>query len=164
MIALGGPCEEHGQHDYDYRLTEDSIANIECCTGIDNTCGEAIDALIASGRINRTARRRLQKEREQPTLVDPSLRPGLPGHFRGIEMSRGFMAEKSTFGLPEKVSRQWIEQHSDMNEGLGIVSIPADQQDGFFTHAEYVAVCEHEDECQCEDDPAVMWELESYSG
>ena len=43
-ITIGVPCEEHGQHDYEYRLTEISLLNIGHCQDVD-TCDEAIRLL-----------------------------------------------------------------------------------------------------------------------
>ena len=41
----------------------------------------------------------------------------------------------------------------------------AERQDGFMSHAEYSSDCPHIDEdCQCEDDETVMWELMEFSG
>ena len=46
VITLGGPCEEHGSHEYPFRLTLKSMMTISQCTGME-TCGEAIK-LVAS--------------------------------------------------------------------------------------------------------------------
>ena len=46
MITLGGPCEEHGSHEYPFRLTLGSMMTITQCAGME-TCGEAI-RLVAS--------------------------------------------------------------------------------------------------------------------
>ena len=46
MITLGGPCEEHGSHEYPFRLTLGSMMTITQCVGLE-TCGEAI-RLVAS--------------------------------------------------------------------------------------------------------------------
>ena len=67
--------------------------------------------------------------------------------------------------MPERVTRQWIVENSDKDAGLGIVSIPLEHQDGPVTHAGYWAECDHiEETCDCEENPAVMWRLESLSG
>ena len=41
VITLGGPCEEHGSHEYPFRLTLKSMITISQCAGME-TCGEAI--------------------------------------------------------------------------------------------------------------------------
>ena len=41
VITLGGPCEEHGSHEYPFRLTLRSMMTISQCAGME-TCGEAI--------------------------------------------------------------------------------------------------------------------------
>ena len=41
VIANFGPCEEHGSHEYKFRLTLQSIMTITQCAGM-KTCGEAI--------------------------------------------------------------------------------------------------------------------------
>ena len=41
VITLGGPCEEHGSHEYPFRLTLRSMMTISQCAGM-QTCGEAI--------------------------------------------------------------------------------------------------------------------------
>ena len=46
VITLGGPCEEHGSHDYPFRLTLRSMMTIAQCADME-TCGEAI-RLVAS--------------------------------------------------------------------------------------------------------------------
>ena len=46
VITLGGPCEEHGSHEYPFRLTLRSMMTITQCAGM-QTCGEAI-RLVAS--------------------------------------------------------------------------------------------------------------------
>ena len=46
VIANFGPCEEHGSHEYRYRLTLQSMMTIGQCVGME-TCGEAIK-LVAS--------------------------------------------------------------------------------------------------------------------
>ena len=46
VITLSRPCEEHGSHDYGFRLTLRSMMTISQCTGME-TCGEAI-RLVAS--------------------------------------------------------------------------------------------------------------------
>ena len=43
-IDLSGPCEEHGFHEYRFRLTLQSMMTIAQCVGM-NTCGEAIRAV-----------------------------------------------------------------------------------------------------------------------
>ena len=45
-ISLTGPCEEHGSHEYRFRLTLQSMMNIAQCADME-TCGEAI-RLVAS--------------------------------------------------------------------------------------------------------------------
>ena len=46
VITLGGPCEEHGSHEYPFRLTLKSMMTISQCADM-QTCGEAI-RLVAS--------------------------------------------------------------------------------------------------------------------
>ena len=46
VITLGGPCEEHGSHEYPFRLTLQSMMTISQCASME-TCGEAI-RLVAS--------------------------------------------------------------------------------------------------------------------
>ena len=71
--------------------------------------------------------------------------------------------EPAEYGMPERVTRQWIVENSDKDAGLGVVQIPPAYQDGTCTHAEYWAECEHiEEPCDCEKDSAVMWRLESF--
>ena len=71
--------------------------------------------------------------------------------------------EAAEYGMPERVTRQWIVENSDKDAGLGIVPIPLEYQDGLITHAEYWAECDHIDEpCDCEEDSAVLWRLESF--
>ena len=41
IITTSGPCEEHGFHEYRFRLTLQSMMSIAQCVGI-TTCGEAI--------------------------------------------------------------------------------------------------------------------------
>ena len=41
VITLGGPCEEHGSHEYPFGLTLRSMMTITQCVGME-TCGEAI--------------------------------------------------------------------------------------------------------------------------
>ena len=69
------------------------------------------------------------------------------------------------YGMPARVTRQWLVENSDKDEWLGIVPIPLESQDGSFTHAEYMAECDHvEETCDCAEDATVMWRLESFSG
>ena len=46
VITLAGPCEEHGSHEYPFRLTLQSMMTISQCASME-TCGEAI-RLVAS--------------------------------------------------------------------------------------------------------------------
>ena len=65
----------------------------------------------------------------------------------------------SDYGMPRRATRQWVALNSDPNR-LGKVEIPGDRQDGVNSHAEYSVDCPHIDEdCQCEDDEDVEWEL-----
>ena len=162
IFACSGPCEEHGEHQYDFRLTEVSLANIAACKGLD-TCGEAIERIVGrSPHINRAARRRAQREAAKGGDYTPA---GItPDGILGVQMSKDLMTGHDNYGLPEKASRQWLEEHSDKDEGLGIVPIPVNYQDDHFTHAQYMVFCEHEEDCQCEEDPNGVWELESFSG
>ena len=69
------------------------------------------------------------------------------------------------FGMPEKVSRQWVVEHSEVDE-LGDVPIPEDRADGLVTHAGYEPDCPHDvaEDCQCYEDDTVMWSLQTFSG
>ena len=72
--------------------------------------------------------------------------------------------------MPERVTRHWIVEHSDKEEGLGSVKIPDNISEGImggiFTHAMYSPQCEHDEEDygHCDEDVAVEWELVEYSG
>ena len=46
IVTRSGPCEEHGFHEYEFKLTLKSMMTITQCTGM-KTCGEAIK-LVAS--------------------------------------------------------------------------------------------------------------------
>ena len=46
VITLGGPCEDHGSHEYPFRLTLRSMMTVSQCAGM-QTCGEAV-RLVAS--------------------------------------------------------------------------------------------------------------------
>ena len=46
VITLSGPCEEHGSHEYPFRLTLRSMMTISQCAGME-TCGQAV-RLVAS--------------------------------------------------------------------------------------------------------------------
>ena len=92
-----------------------------------------------------------------------------PSGFRSFGASPEFVpSAEPYFGLPKRASRQWIVEHSDKVEGLGVVPIPVEKQDGLVTHARYMVDCPHfedeGDECSCEDDEAAEWELESFEG
>ena len=67
-----------------------------------------------------------------------------------------------------KASRQWVVENSDKEEGLGVVPIPPDRQDGLVTHARYMVECPHFDDddenCSCKEDETAMWELEAFEG
>ena len=67
------------------------------------------------------------------------------------------------YGLPERVTRQWIAEHSEPDE-FGTVPIPANSQDDLFTHATYWPECDHIEPCGCHEDDSVMWTLEEFSG
>ena len=74
--------------------------------------------------------------------------------------------EIDQYGLPLKVSRQWLEEHSEPDE-FAAVPIPERYQDGLFTHAEYEVPCTCKEvtfDCPCSEDPNATWELASYSG
>ena len=94
---------------------------------------------------------------------------GIPG-IRSLGVSPSLVSSAEPyFGLPERASRQWIVEHSDKVEGLGVVPIPVDKQDGLVTHAQYMVDCPHFDDddgeqCSCEEDEAVEWELVEFQG
>ena len=44
IITISGPCEEHGSHEYKFRLTMQSMMTIARCATM-GTCGEAISAV-----------------------------------------------------------------------------------------------------------------------
>ena len=67
------------------------------------------------------------------------------------------------YGLPERVTRQWIVANSEPDE-FGDVQIPEDRQDGITTHATYWPDYDHIDDCDCHQDESVMWTLQEYSG
>ena len=90
--------------------------------------------------------------------------PEFGGQAGGFSMSAN-LSEATEYGMPERVTRQWVVENSDKDAGLGIVPIPLEHQDGLITHAEYWAECDHiEETCDCKKNPAVMWRLESFSG
>lgn len=86
--------------------------------------------------------------------------------FRAFAMSTGFVP--NGFGLPERVSRQWLLDRKDHDELLGTIAIPVELQDGFVTHATYSVDCQCDDilgeSCRCEEDDSIEWELAEYSG
>jgi hypothetical protein len=70
----------------------------------------------------------------------------------------------SAFGLPDRVSRQWILEHSDLAGRIMTktpdwveVPIPDGKAGQLFTHAIYVVDCDHEDVCACSDDDKIGW-------
>ena len=81
-------------------------------------------------------------------------------------MSPGFAS--SNFGLPERVTRQWLLERKELDEPLGTIAIPEEMQDGSTTHATYFVDCQCEDylgvSCNCEDDDSIEWELAEFSG
>ena len=44
IVEIGGPCEEHGEHRYEYLLTPQTMLAVTRCAGL-QTCGEAIRAI-----------------------------------------------------------------------------------------------------------------------
>ena len=40
------------------------------------------------------------------------------------------------YGLPERVSRQWVVDNTEPGEDLGVVPIPLEHRDGLFTHGD----------------------------
>ncbi len=76
---------------------------------------------------------------------------------------------KGDYGMPERVSRQWVVERSAPGEPLGRVPIPSALRDGLVTHAVYRPDCMHvgtapERHCACETDEAVEWELSEHRG
>ena len=74
----------------------------------------------------------------------------------------------SDFGLPERPTRQWLIENSDLAGKPLIktpdyieVSIPPERRPVSFTHATYVLICDHapEDPCNCPDDDTLEWEF-----
>ena len=72
----------------------------------------------------------------------------------------------SAFGLPDRVSRQWILEHSDLAGRIMTktpdwveVPIPEGRAGKLFTHAIYVVDCDHDDACVCSDDAKIAWEF-----
>ena len=70
----------------------------------------------------------------------------------------------STYGMPERASRQWVIENSDLANRVMLktpdfadVPIPQERRDGKFTHAAYIAYCDHEEVCACSDDDSVEW-------
>ena len=90
--------------------------------------------------------------------------PEFGGQAGGFSMSAN-LSEATEYGMPERVTRQWIVENSDKDAGLGIVPILLEHQDGLITHAEYWAECDHiEETCDCKENPTVMWRLEAIAG
>ena len=78
------------------------------------------------------------------------------------------MEEHSEYGLPLKVSRHWVEEHSEPDE-FGAVPLPSQNRapQDIFTHAIYAVECTCESitvDCPCSEDPGATWELMEYSG
>lgn len=110
--------------------------------------------------MSRAERRRQAREQAKADKHPSPLVPLGEGSIISVGMGPGFAP--SDYGMPRRVTRQWVVENS--TEGsLGTVQIPADRQDGFMSHAEYQPDCPHED-CRCEDDESVMWELTEFSG
>ncbi|MDE2937491.1 MAG: hypothetical protein OXR67_01015 [Chloroflexota bacterium] len=72
----------------------------------------------------------------------------------------------SHFGMPDRPTRQWILEHSELagrimvkTPGEIMVPIPDSRAGELFTHALYVTGCYHEEECACPDDDAVTWQF-----
>ena len=91
----------------------------------------------------------------------PQFEPG------GFDMSADLAP--NSYGMPQRVSRQWIVDNSEKDEGLGAVPIPMERQDELITHAIYYPECPHfdldfDESCSCEEDDAVMWELAEFQG
>ena len=70
----------------------------------------------------------------------------------------------SAFGMPDRVSRQWVIEHSDLAGRIMTktpawveVPIPEGRAGQLFTHACYVVECDHEEACACADDNSVEW-------
>ena len=82
--------------------------------------------------------------------------------FGGIGMSTEFGPDDH-YGLPQRVTRQWIAENSEPDE-FGTVPIPSDHQDDLITHATYWPECDHIEPCGCHEDDSVMWTLEEFSG
>ena len=75
----------------------------------------------------------------------------------------------SAFGMLERVSRQWVIEHSDLAGRIMIktpdcveVPIPEGRAGQLFTHACYVVDCDHEEACACADDNSVEWIFVEY--
>lgn len=75
----------------------------------------------------------------------------------------------SHFGMPERVSRLWILERSNLAGRImtktpedAVVPIVDGRGGKLFTHALYIVDCEHEDVCGCSDDDAVPWMFVEY--
>ena len=110
--------------------------------------------------MSRAERRRQAREQRKAESRDIEV-------ARMFGMSPGFNGGDN-YGLPEKVSRQWIVEHSEEGQ-LGTVPIPAAHRDGLITHAIYWADCDHigtalDGQCSCETDDSVPWTLSEFEG
>ena len=75
----------------------------------------------------------------------------------------------SLHGMPERVTRQWVIEHSGWADRVFIktpdwaeVPIPEDRRDDDATHAIYLVGCDHEDFCTCSDDDSLEWTFVEY--
>ena len=73
------------------------------------------------------------------------------------------------YGMPERVSRQWVVERSAPGEPLGTVPVPSALRNGLVTHAVYRPDCIHvgtalDGHCACEADETVEWELSEHQG
>ena len=73
------------------------------------------------------------------------------------------LGPSDNYGLPQRVTRQWIAENSEPEE-FGTIRIPEDQQDGLMTHATYWPDYDHIEDCDCDKDESIMWTLQEYSG
>ena len=75
----------------------------------------------------------------------------------------------SAYGMPDRVSRQWVFEHSGWADRVFVktpdwaeLPIPEDRRDIAFSHAVYVVNCDHDDYCTCSDDDSVEWGFVEY--
>ena len=75
----------------------------------------------------------------------------------------------SHFGMPERTSRQWILEQSNLAERIliktpNVIELPIPNGKGgkLFTHALYTVYCNHKEPCSCADNDVVPWIFVEY--